>query len=149
MPDLQQIACNYFLLLSSLEYALKNSGFVKVDSSYNAEPDWNKFKDEVHDKMNIDISDPDIQEIIKSRPARQIFKNDNLTWATPDRINPQKTKEFIDACLTIRNNLFHGGKHKDGNAGRNEVLIKAATKILNAAIEACPLVKNKFDEATL
>lgn len=149
MHDLKLAACDYFLFLSSIEYALKNGGYAKADTDYDATPDWNKFKDSVHDSMVIDDNDPDIKAIRDQRPARQIYKNEKLDWSSPQKIGQTDKKALIDACLTIRNNLFHGGKHGDGNAGRNKTLIRAALKILNAALDAEPTVKNQLQNAIL
>lgn len=149
MHDLKLAACDYFLFLSKIEYALKNSGFVKSDSHHNALPDWNKFKEAVHANMAIDGNDPDIRAIRAQRPARQIYRDNQLDWSTPQNIGQTDNKALIDACLTIRNNLFHGGKHGDGNDGRNKILISAAIKILNAALDAEQDVKSQLQHAVL
>lgn len=146
---IEKSACEYFLFLSKFEYALKKSGYVTADSNSNASPDWNRFKEDMHGKISVDKNDADISVLLKQRPARQTYKDGQLGWSQPQKIGDNDNKALIDACLTIRNNLFHGGKHGDGNAGRNETLIKAATKILNSALDANSDVKQQFIFAEL
>ena len=146
---LKKTACEYFLLLSKLEYALKNADFVKGNDRDNAQPDWDKFFNDVQSKIKLDIESDDIQEFLNHPPARQLFKGGILSWSKPQKILCSDSRRVLDTCLTIRNNLFHGGKYGDGNAGRNEVLLSAATKILTSAMNVHPQVKQNFDLADL
>lgn len=146
---LETAACKYFLLLSKLEYALKNTGFITSHKNYAAKPDWNSFIDRVHGTITIDTQDSDVQNFLNNPPKKQLYKDGNLSWSKPEEIKASNQKEALQACLTVRNNLFHGGKHGDGNAGRNEYLLSAATKILTSAMKACPKVEEKFNLAEL
>jgi len=143
-----QVACDYFLLLSKLEYALKNGAYI-TNNRDAAKPDWDRFIAFVNPKIEIDVNDADIRAFLDSPPKRQLFKDGVISWSNPGKIADHDKERMLQACLTIRNNLFHGGKHGDGNTGRNMVLISAATKILSAAIEACPTVKEQFEFAEL
>lgn len=129
---LKAAACEYFLLLSKLEYALKNCDFITNGKKDAAKPDWNSFIDRVHGAITIDTQDNDVQKFLDNPPKKQLYQDGNLSWSEPEKIKASNQKEVLQACLTIRNNLFHGGKHGDGNAGRNEYLLSAATKILTS-----------------
>lgn len=149
MSELEDAAYNYFLLLSKVEYALKNSGFVVSGRKDTASPYWDGFIGHVHENLVVNAEDDDIKEFLKNPPKKQLYKDGVISWSTPDTIRPDDRQELMQACLTVRNNLFHGAKNNDGNAGRNIILIRAAQKILNAAIAVCPKVKIKFDSAEL
>ena len=153
---LEKEACEYFMLVSRMEYALKNSGFVKSGYGDAAQLDWNGFINYIHDKVEINLEDEDIKKLMEEPARRQIYKDDKLDWSNSQRIVETGKKELLQNCLTIRNNLFHGGKYGDrnaGNAGRNEYLLKAAKKILTAAITAatnvCPIIDGNFYLAKL
>ncbi|MCD8498098.1 MAG: hypothetical protein LRZ85_08510 [Alphaproteobacteria bacterium] len=146
---MNKAAQDYFLFISKLEYALKNSGFVTIGRKDSAMPDWEKFIIHVHKELRVDTVDADIRHFLDSPPKKQLYKDGNIYWSSPEKIKDSDTREMLQACLSVRNNLFHGGKHGDGNSGRNEILIRAATKILHNAVEACPLVKQWFDMAEL
>ncbi len=145
---LLETACDYFLLLSRLEYALKNSSYLTNDKE-SAKPDWERFIDFVSSRMAVDTNDRDVRAFLDLPPKRQLFEDGKISWSKPENIKDHDKTRMLQACLTVRNNLFHGGKHGDGNAGRNMVLISAATKILRAAIDACPDVKAQFEYAEL
>jgi hypothetical protein len=149
MTPLQHEACQYFLLLSRLEYTLKNSGFVTTGKKDTASPNWEGFIAHVHEKIKIIPGDEDIKAFLKDPPKRQLYKDGAISWSNSDAIKATDRQEMLQACLTIRNNLFHGGKNADSEAVRNLDLLKAATKIVIAAIEACPTIKSKFDLAEL
>ena len=145
---LEQIACDYFLLLSRLEYALKISSYI-VNDRGSAKPDWEGFITSVSPKMKVDTNDNDIRAFLDFPPRKQLFEDGIISWSNPDKITDNDSARMLQACLTIRNNLFHGGKHGEGNAGRNIILIKAATKILRVAIETFPDVRERFEYAEL
>ncbi len=149
MPELEKAACDYFLLLSKIEYALKNSGFVVNGRKDTASPHGDGFIGHVHERLAVDTEDNDIKEFLKNPPKKQLYKDGVISWSTPDTIRPGDRQEMMQACLTVRNNLFHGAKNNDGNAGRNIILIRAAQKILDAAIAVCPEIKRNFDLAEL
>jgi hypothetical protein len=148
----------YFELFSKMEYALKNSGFV-LDKGY-AEADWNSFINHVSGSMTINMDD-NIKYLMEKPPKKQIVIKGIAGYPKEphEKIKDGDYKEMICACKRIRNNLFHGGKmgndtdHSDedpnGDPDRNAKLITAAIKILEAAKNACPIVKEKFDQAKL
>lgn len=148
--DMESLAFDYFMKLSRVEYALKKAGFVtgKEKDGYNARPDWTAFKNDVHERMNLSLDDSDIKHLMDQRPARHLFKDGALTWSEPQKIGKGDKRALIDCCLTIRNNLFHGDKYGDGNKGRNEILLKAAAKILDSAINANDNVKYEYEQAS-
>ena len=145
---LERRACEYFLFVSRFEYALKNTEFVKINSDKKVQPDWDGFFDFLQGRMKLDIDD-DVEELLGKPPANQIYESEKLSWSKPQAIQHANIKEALKACLTVRNNLFHGGKHGDGNAGRNEVLLRASKKILEGALEVSPQVNEKFKLAEL
>ncbi|WP_218145780.1 hypothetical protein, partial [Sphingobium sp. YR768] len=52
----------------------------------------------------------------------------------------------IEAAKRVRNNLFHGGKHTPHSPPyRDENLIRCASQILNACLEADANLRNEFE----
>ncbi len=140
-------AKDFFLFFAKFEYALKNSDFVKYDKK-RAKPDWEKFKKMTKIPSSIN-SDEDVKYLKKNPPKVQCYDDTSkrLIWNERKKIND--TSELIDACLTIRNNLFHGGKCNDSDNIRNMSLLNSAKKILEALLEENTELKRKFDDATL
>ena len=151
--DLENLACEYFLFMSKFEYALKQTDFVKSDKYNNAKPDWDRFIEEISAKIKINFDDPHIQRMMNKPPKRQIYKDRKLDWnennGTIKKSHNNVPRQLIECCLTIRNNLFHGGKIDDGNQGRNKYLLNAGLKILNAAKDAHLGLKQSFISAEL
>jgi len=142
-------AKEFFLFFARFEYALKNSGYVSADRYGNAKPDWNKFKKDVSEVDNfIDKNDVDIRALREEPPRTQCYCSSELKWKDRPSIS-YNIVELIDACHTIRNNLFHGGKNNNRDLRRNLMLLRATRKILEATLEAKSDVKIKFDEAFL
>lgn len=146
--NLEQAACEYFFLVSKLEYALKNSNFVKDDDG-KAKPNWNEFKNTICSRITIPAHDENVQYLASHPPKKQTYSDGRLGVSNPQSISLSNVKGLIDACLTIRNNLFHGGKHNDDQV-RNLKLLKAAEIILYAALDASPQkTREAFREAHL
>lgn len=146
---LEKAACEYFLLVSRLEYALKNGGFCKSGQDDAASPDWEKFIRDVSLDIDNLSKDEDIKYFLNNPPKKQLYKDNELSYSPPQNISDTDKQGMLQACLTIRNNIFHGAKHSDSSEQRNNRLISAATKILKAASESEDKVKQAFDNAKL
>ncbi|MCA9468321.1 MAG: hypothetical protein KC643_23170 [Nitrospira sp.] len=149
MDELKKAACEYFFLISRIEYALKNSDYLDVNDG-DVKPSWTKFIDEIGNRITLSTENKYIRYLADDPPKKQTYKDGNLSWSSPQAINQTNVKGLICACLTIRNNLFHGGKINDNDQERNLNLLKAATEIFNAAMNASPKkTKKAFEEARL
>lgn len=130
------LVLEFFAVFSRFEYALKATGYDKVDSYKNILPNWKKFSSDAAPWF---IKVPEEYEqsiayLLENPPCRQI-KRDGAPaeWSvqayssqTPNAVR------ILDAVKTVRNNLFHGGKHTPHSPpGRDEELIKSSLAVLS------------------
>lgn len=132
--DLNKLVFEFFYRFSRFESALKEQGYLRDRRPLsNAEPDWNAFAD----KLGADYEpNADACELIEAKPKKQIVM-DNCTLGFVDR-KPRHGERSIDIVIdhvrTVRNNLFHGGKHgADGwdNPERIKLLLKKTNSVLD------------------
>src|SRR5690606_30781871 len=113
--ELSSLAFDFFYWFSRFEFCLKDNGYLKHDEpGSNAEPGWDKF---VERHANEFQASTEAKELLAAPPERQIvLANKTLDWRP---IGTSDCKSDLDKVVrlvkTVRNNLFHGGKH--GAAG--------------------------------
>jgi hypothetical protein len=77
--------------------------------------------------------------IVKLAPKQYTVTNGKLGWSDVVRGDGQSYARFaLRLVCTVRNNLFHGGKHEDGLAlevARNKGLLEAALAVLSECYE--------------
>lgn len=109
--ELKDLAFDFLYWFSRFEFSLKENKFLKNDKiGANAEPAWDDFVVQYAADFK---HTPQTQELLRLNPMRQkVGANSCLEWKDV----------VLDDCLsdlckivrllkTIRNNLFHGGKH--------------------------------------
>lgn len=136
--ELSQLAFEFFYWFSRFEFCLKENGFLKSEKAGDrAEPGWNGF---------ITAYAPHyapcelVGELLKAPPDRQVVgANKSLDWK-PLKFDGCKSEleKVVLAVKTVRNNLFHGGKH--GAAGwddpqRTQSLITLSRCVLENLVE--------------
>lgn len=142
--NLEKIAFDFFYWFSRFEFALKENRYLRNSAvGANAEPGWDRFVNEWSGQYS--VSD-EAKELIAASPKRQVVAaNGDLEWEHVG-LNEchNDLAKVIRLLKTVRNNLFHGGKHgADGwdDAARTEKLLKLGMAVLDqlatfAAIEA-------------
>ena len=133
------MVCEFFGVFSRLEFALKESNFLRAGRNSRAAPNWDSFA-EAHGQSLSDCNDPvlanAIQYLLLEPPQVQVVENDVIRWKVVALRGATDGARAIDAVLRVRNNLFHGGKHSPHSpAGRDEKLIKYALTVLYACID--------------
>jgi hypothetical protein len=128
------IAFDFFFWFSRFEYALKDNGYLRTDTpGAAAEPGWEKFTVEWETRYTLSGS---AGHLLAAPPQLQIVgEGGNLSWR-PVRLTDCKTDlaKVVRLVKTIRNNLFHGGKHGSDdwdNAMRTEALLVSGKRILD------------------
>lgn len=131
--ELKEISFEYFYWFSRFEYALKENKFLKEkNDGAKAEPSWDEFRKKFKD--NYILSDEAIR-LIQLHPKRQfVGQNCGLYWnpVGVEHCNNDLCK-VVTMLITVRNNLFHGGKHGDtdvDNKIRNVELLTIGKIIL-------------------
>lgn len=135
--DLESASFEFFYWFSRFEFALKENKFLKNKKpGSKAEPSWRAFKEEY---MASYVSSVEAQRLITLHPKRQIvIENQKLDWIPVgvDHCNNDLC-EVIAMLKTIRNNLFHGGKHGDADVDskdRNLELLKISKVVLDQLV---------------
>lgn len=109
--ELKDLAFDFFYWFSRFEFALKENEYLKRDGAGdNAEPGWEKFIDQ--HKPTFRHTD-ETRKLLELNPKRQkVGGNSDLKWRNVglDDCDSELCK-VVRLLKTIRNNLFHGGKH--------------------------------------
>ncbi|MEO7466296.1 hypothetical protein [Sphingobium sp. Z007] len=111
--ELRDLAFDFFYWFSRFEFALKEAPYLEDDTvGARAMPGWEKFFADWKDRYTLT---PAGQKLIDAKPQRQVVGQSGLDFAEvrfDDK--PSDLVKVIRLAKTVRNNLFHGGKH--GNA---------------------------------
>lgn len=132
--SLSTLAFEFFYWFSRFEFALKENGYLKNHAvGSKAEPGWNEFVKKWH--RSYDVS-AEAQRLLDANPEQQVVEaNDALAWRAVDLATcTSKLARVVRLLQTVRNNLFHGGKH--GGSGwdspeRTELLLSSGIEVLN------------------
>jgi hypothetical protein len=113
--ELSKLAFEFFYWFSRFEFALKESGYLEShDLGHKAEPGWRDFTQQWSESYVVSAQ---AASLLASPPDRQIVAaNSSLDWK-PVGLEDCKSdlERTVRLLKTVRNNLFHGGKH--GAAG--------------------------------
>jgi hypothetical protein len=108
--DLRDLAFNFFYWFSRFEFVLKERRFLKSDTiGDRANPSWDKFTKKFRGAYTLTLAG---KALIDEKPKRQIVAVPDLEFEdVPFSPNTADLDKIIAYAKTVRNNLFHGGKH--------------------------------------
>jgi hypothetical protein len=135
------------LLFSQFEYALKNTGYLKVNRE-DAEADWDRFAHDLGPGFYEEIQQSGVAQTLLLLPPRK-QKAAGLAWG-PEQPAPLKNvvELFVVGVCRVRNNYLHGGKFVgSGNAAdwnRDALLVEEALAVLRAAEHKIPEVAEQI-----
>lgn len=135
--DLRDLAFDFFYWFSRFEFVLKEKRFLKNTAvGARAEPDWDKF-------VNAHRADFTLSRaaglLLAAKPQRQIVGDPDHGFE--DLSFPPNTAvldKVVAYAKTVRNNLFHGGKHGYGHwddPRRMRRLLKVTITVLGELAE--------------
>lgn len=132
--SLSQQAYEFFFWFSRFEAALKENGYLQSERPGDrAEPGWQRFVQKWEHQY---VPSTEALRLVALAPAKQVVgANKSLTWA--QTAVPQGASQLAASVLmlkTVRNNLFHGGKHGSldwDDPQRTHQLLAAARPILD------------------
>ncbi|EPA8366055.1 hypothetical protein ACQ676_001547 [Vibrio fluvialis] len=137
--DLKNLAFDFFYWFSRFEFALKENKFLKREGDgENAEPGWDTFVERYSQTFQ---HSEQTMRLLELSPKRQkVGPNLDLEWRNVglDDCRSELCK-VIRLLKTIRNNLFHGGKHgADGwdEPHRSKELLEVGKSILDQLARA-------------
>lgn len=110
--ELDQLAFRFFKLFAQCEYALKAMGYGRAGTAGAAEPEWDRFANEVG-KLLLQTENADIvgarTYLFENPPKRQVWENGCVAWSAVP--NTERSTQILFAHIRrVRNNLYHGGK---------------------------------------
>lgn len=131
--DLRPLVYDFFFWFSRFEYALKEARILKnPEPGANAEPGWTLFIDKHKGAYQIGSAG---QALIAANPQRQIVTATDLDFRDVG-FNPSAgdLERVVRLANTVRNNLFHGGKHGSAywtDADRMRLLLETVIAVLD------------------
>jgi hypothetical protein len=147
-----ELAIEFFAIFSRFEYALKATGTYAMDSGGGkAAANWDLFANHIDGSFNA-IEDADFKNavgyLLEKPPRKQIYNNGIVSFKE-QKIDGKQTKaqQTLLMIRTVRNNLFHGGKHIRGDErepGRNEALVTSSLNVLRRCIGINEAVSSDF-----
>lgn len=108
--DMRNLAFDFFYWFSRFEFALKEKRFLKNEViGARADPSWDKFV-KVH-RAAYTVS-PAAEALLAEKPRRQIVGDPEHDFEdVPFSPNTPDLDKVVAYVKTVRNNVFHGGKH--------------------------------------
>ena len=146
-----ELILKFLKVFSRAEYALKNVKDFR--HATKAEANWDKFAKKIGKKF-LGIDNNALSEAKKylwnNPPKKQIIKKDSLFFDDFPIGKKKNTQQLLLMIRTVRNNLFHGGKHtpstaKVNNADRNQKLIESSIVIIKACMDMDDRVKSYYN----
>ena len=137
--DLDKLAYRFFKLFAQYEYALKAMGYGRAGRADAAEPDWDRFANEVGVAL-VQSQDPAVIDartyLLSEPPRRQVWINGSVEWAAV--ANTERSVQMLFAHIRrVRNNLYHGGKFNGRwiDPDRSEELISKSLVLLQYLLD--------------
>lgn len=150
IPDeLRPLIYDFFFWFSRLEYALKEARFLKnFEPGANAEPGWSRFINERKDSYKIGAAG---KALIAANPQRQIVTAEGNLNFRDVGFNPGASdlERVVRLAQTVRNNLFHGGKHGSAywvDADRMRLLLETTIAVLDDLADQLELASDYRSE---
>jgi hypothetical protein len=115
--DLKRLAFDFFYWFSRFEFALKEARILKSrEVGANAEGGWTDFIARYRNGYKPSAA---ARALINAKPQRQIVGVVDLEYRDVS-FNPGASdlERVVRLAQTVRNNLFHGGKHGNRLLGR-------------------------------
>jgi len=130
--ELSLRAFEFFYWFSRFEFALKENGYLRSDVvGADAEPGWDKF---VRTKKNAYTASPSAVNIVQLAPRKQVVtQGGGIGWRS-NNATSANLGNVVGFLKTVRNNLFHGGKHGDkgwDDPERTRALLESGIAVLD------------------
>ena len=145
--EIQGLAFRFFYKFSRFEFALKENGYLRDPSTDRpAIPGWRVFAIESRAAYRLS---PEAAELIRAAPKCQVVgANGYLEWKDVDYHGvPGDLVKVVRLLQTVRNNLFHGGKHgAEGwdDPARTAMLLRLGAEVLDQVAQGSRLEGDYF-----
>ena len=135
--DVREQAFDFFYWFSRFEFALKERGYLRRSTEGStAEADWKAFVKKWEEKYTVTDA---AKVLIAQKPQRQVVGPGELQFRDvgfDDK--PSDLGKVVRLAKTVRNNLFHGGKHGSqswDDPERMKTLLPLVITVLNEFAE--------------
>ena len=135
--NLFEQAFEFFYWFSRFEFCLKENKYLESEKEGSkALPGWDKFVNAF--SSNYTQSD-NAKKFVSLKPLQQkVGKNNSLVWSDINLANDNQLQQVVRTLKTIRNNLFHGGKHSvEGwdDIKRTEELLVMGVQVMKEIVQ--------------
>ena len=134
------LACEFLADFSRMEFALKAIRYASENEG-RLTPSWDRFANDIDEAFG-QITDDEfivaVTYLLTQPPRKQVRRYGVLTFE--DQViddNQRRAQQTLLMVRTVRNNLFHGGKHlPDGEVeqGRNHELVRHSLTVLKQCV---------------
>lgn len=132
--QLDKLAFSFFKLFAQYEYALKAMRFARSGAGGQAEPDWDRFSNEIGslvlNKPNKTLLNA-TSYLFENPPKKQVLIDGVISWQPVP--NTERSAQMLFSHIRrVRNNLYHGGKFHGHwlDPDRSEELISKSLVVL-------------------
>lgn len=149
MPNLEQLASEFFREFARHEYCLKAVGLRKKGKT--AEADWLSYAKEQEILSLFKNPQPSefadaVKYYLKEPPNKQIVRDGNLEWDSTLPAHKNNAELILLLVCRARNNLFHGGKFNGHwfEPQRSTELLSHGLAILATCVQAHSAVRGAY-----
>lgn len=140
-----ELTLEFLATFARFEFALKKAGYAQGDDS-KVSPDWDSFGRDLakRDAATLAPALSASQYLQQHPPKKQVLQNGALHWVVRQGTTGSAIGDVLLSVRTVRNNVFHGGKFRDGMIAdplRDEQLIRDCLAVLKGLLEL-PLPHN-------
>jgi hypothetical protein len=147
-----ELACEFLAVFARMEYALKATGKYAAGGEDRVSANWDRFANDI-DESFCAVEDERFRRavdyLLTQPPRKQVLRQGAVTFVDQQIDTKQlKAQQTLLMTRSVRNNLFHGGKHlPDGEreAGRNAQLVSSALAVLKHCVAMQPAVQQCYD----
>jgi hypothetical protein len=146
------LACEFLAVFSRMEYALKATRYAS-DNEGRVTASWDRFANDIEEAFGQVTDDKftvAVNYLLTRPPHMQIRQDGSLIFE--EQVIDEKQRRAQQALLmvrTVRNNLFHGGKHlPDGEVerGRNHELVQHSLIVLKQCVLLDEYVRQCYEQ---
>ena len=114
---------------------------------------WDRFANEANERFDANVNE-ELQEAVNylwnQPPRKQVLEENQQVRFRDFTIDPaqRRLQQLLLMVRTVRNNLFHGGKHLplgEVEPGRNESLVRSSLVVLRVCSELIPDVRESYE----
>lgn len=147
-----ELACEFLAVFLRLEYALKATSRYANGNEGGVIANWDLFANDIDrefSQIKDDAFRTAVEYLLAHPPRKQVLKQGIVGFADQQIDSKQsKAQQTLLMIRTVRNNLFHGGKHLpvgEREAGRNAELVSSALTVLKHCISLNNDVRQRFE----